>query len=58
MSEPTKTAIIKSILKHNQDKQIDLFEFMDSLMNIFFFMSCEAKKVGKSLSKLNNQQKE
>lgn len=57
MSEPTKTAIIKSILKHNQDKQIDLYEFMDSLMN-FFFMSFEAKKVGKSLSKLNNQQEE
>lgn len=36
MSEPTKTAIIKSILKHNQDKQIDLYEFMDSLMNFFF----------------------
>lgn len=40
MSEPTKTAI-KSILKRNQDKQIDLFDFMDSLMN---FMSCEGKK--------------
>ena len=49
MSEPTKTAIIKSILKHNQDKQIDLFEFMYSLMNFFFF-SCHVKQ--KKLAKV------
>jgi len=47
MSEPTKTAIIKSILKHNQDKQIDLFEFMDSLMNIFFSCHVKQKKLAK-----------
>lgn len=38
MSEPTKTAIIKSILKRNQDKQIDLYEFLDCLF------SCHVKQ--------------